>query len=92
MQLIRRIIVTVVCAFPAQAVWQVSCVTRQVNISVVQEATSVLNTQRQPQAALMLQQCMLLFRNLVELAQLQPKERAIKFKCNKGMQVSDLMI
>ena len=97
--LVKGILHNILVAFPEQGIWHLSPLLHSMNQeratigrSVLKTAIQSLEKQKKYESSSMLQQSILLFSNLVELAQNQPKDRRIRWSIGTECQLTSFLV
>ena len=99
LRFVKGVLHAILVSYPEQGVWHVSSLLHSLNKeraavgrALVRDAVVVLEKKRKYQSSVMLQESVLLFSNLVELAQSQPKDRRIRWSIGTECELTNFMV
>ena len=99
LQTAKGLLHVVLTQFPEHAIWHLAPLLHSMNMDrrnlgkvIIKEAAAALDKKRRHTSSVMLHESLLLFSNLVELAQSQPKERRIRWTIGTECALTNFLV
>lgn len=99
LKFVKGVLHNILISFPEQGIWHISCLLHSLNKeratvgrNLIRDASASLEKKRRFQSSSMLQESILLFSNLVELAHNQTKDRRIRWSIGTECQLTHFLV